>query len=60
MDPDTVLTDLRELVAMYRDGDVADELVWAEQIAENVAALDEWLSKGGHAPSAWPLVVMAR
>lgn len=60
MDPDKALEGLRELVDAYNRDDVADPLAHVEMLVESFEALDEWLSKGGHAPSAWPLVVMAR
>lgn len=51
MDPDQTLqdlrSDLRELDAAFGDEDLVVSVV------EKVRALDEWLSKGGFAPSAW-------
>jgi len=47
MDPDVTLSAARELYE-------ADEI---DAAAEQYAALDEWMSKGGHLPKAWAVVV---
>ena len=48
MDPDETLRQLRALVRA-EDWDAAD----GERVRELVAALDEWLSRGGFLPDAW-------
>ena len=47
MDPNETLRRLRELVD---DAHSADQ---TEDVHELVAALDQWLSKGGYLPHAW-------
>jgi hypothetical protein len=65
MDPNVALANLRDAVGLataLADGDPVD--FTAEQIladlTEAASALDTWLSSGGFAPAAWPLVGMAR
>ena len=58
MDPDRALARITELAATVIDGSPAD-LEWsellatAEELAECVVALDEWLRRGGFLPRAW-------
>lgn len=52
MDPDTCLERIRDLIRLHhRRG--ALHLADTADLCEHVEALDEWLSKGGHFPSAW-------
>jgi len=65
MDPTVVLRDIREQIKAYEalaENDLTDTpiLRTADHIIDNITALDEWISKGGHAPADWPLVGMAR
>lgn len=64
MDPTANLNELRRLyVAMLArangkdwqddDSDTYDQCEDGTRMAELVQALDEWLSKGGHAPIQW-------
>lgn len=55
MDPNTALTEIRELVALAKgDACCADhgEMTGAE-LALKFEALDEWLTKGGFPPNVW-------
>lgn len=55
MDPNTALTEIRELVALAK-GDVCcaehGEMAGTE-LAMKFEALDEWLTKGGFPPEVW-------
>jgi hypothetical protein len=54
MDPNETLRMLRLTIKQMRADD--NELIrkaHADEIAEYVEALDEWLSRGGFLPSAW-------
>jgi hypothetical protein len=51
MDPDAALTEIRELTIKILAGKDAEGD--AVRLAELIAGLDEWLSKGGFAPAAW-------
>ena len=55
IDPNAALALLRELVARTRsaDTDRTDPVVLAKTLAEEISALDTWLSAGGALPSAW-------
>ena len=55
IDPDAALALLRELVARTRsaDTDRTDPVVLAKTLAEEIGALDTWLSAGGALPTAW-------
>ena len=56
IDPDVALTQMRVLVDELRDPDVTEKSVRvaaAIELADAVADLDEWLTSGGRAPSAW-------
>jgi hypothetical protein len=53
-DPNTTLTELRDLVKQYGESD--DEyrqLLEAERIADLFWALDDYLTEGGELPAAW-------
>ena len=51
MDPDEALRLLRVAVErVWADGDRSS---LAEEVAERVEALDDWLSGGGFPPAAW-------
>ena len=58
MDPDRARARIVELAATVVDGSPED-LEWsellatAEELAECVLALDEWLRRGGFKPTAW-------
>ena len=62
MDPTTCLDEIRRLVHeinFYRDlatphGD-AEVTSLGYALTEHVEALDEWITKGGHLPSQWPV-----
>ena len=71
MDPNEALRRLREVMPRLRAWDEREG--WTQsaalltqhdadcrEAADCFEALDEWLTKGGHAPAAWPLVGMAR
>lgn len=48
MDPDKALDQLREMVNTHRRaGEPSDSFM------ETFEALDEWMSRGGYAPTAW-------
>lgn len=51
MDPNANLAEQRRILARFN----ADEasLADAERLAELVAALDEWISRGGFLPAEW-------
>lgn len=54
MDPNETLRLLRLTVKQMRaDEDPAVRKAHADEIAEYVEALDEWLSSGGFLPEAW-------
>jgi hypothetical protein len=55
IDPNAALALLRELVARTRsaDTDWTDLGVLAKTLAEEIGALDTWLSAGGALPAAW-------
>ncbi len=51
MDPNATLTELRGLVQeSYAEALTEDE---THRLCDLVEALDEWITKGGHLPSAW-------
>lgn len=61
MDPNDTLRMIRAYVKRIQDweaGKPGDEDIpaLASALAEYAEAMDEWLSKGGFPPSAWPLV----
>lgn len=62
MDPNAALRTLREMADDSLDGDAPS--VTQSELAEQVRALDEWLSKGGFPPEEWqkgsPTVDMTR
>lgn len=67
MDPNETLRIIRALIRQLRveaptpTRPAAPEYVQhARDLAEHVAALDEWLMNGGFAPADWPLVSIAR
>lgn len=52
MDPNTALTDIRQLVKQYNsDGD------WhqldADLLVDRIEALDKWITNGGFLPDDW-------
>lgn len=49
MDPDVALANIRQLVGEITD-DAPGDVV---ELIQAIAGLDEWLSRGGFAPSAW-------
>ncbi len=55
MDPDVALAEIRE--ALERIAENSTSPYWRSyaylRVAERVAALDEWISKGGFLPAAW-------
>jgi hypothetical protein len=53
VDPNTALTDIRDLIAhtYTADGPAAEDS--CRRLYELVEALDGWLSKGGFLPDAW-------
>lgn len=56
MDPNTALSNLRNLTAMVintENLEHSDQLDLLDSLAEQVEALDEWLTRGGFLPSAW-------
>lgn len=57
MDPDQALRDIRAALTDVRQaaasGDRDAEREAALRVAESTEALDEWLSRGGFAPSEW-------
>lgn len=54
MDPDETLRVIRLTARqMEVDSDPAIRAAHALELAEHVAALDEWLSNGGFLPLAW-------
>ena len=55
IDPNAALALLRELVARTRSADTnrTDLGVLAKTLAEEIGALDTWLSVGGALPAAW-------
>lgn len=57
MDPNEALKELRRILALY-DNDqpprkVEDALWDFQAMKESLAALDQWLSKGGFLPDEW-------
>ncbi|MFE9872201.1 hypothetical protein ACFYON_16335 [Micromonospora sp. NPDC005686] len=52
MDPDTTLTEIRELLAR-QDSPEGFGGLDTIRLIERVEALDTWLSNGGHLPAAW-------
>ena len=54
MDPNKALEDVRDIIARIEDtDDVLPTFELAEQLAEIVGGLDEWLSRGGFLPDDW-------
>lgn len=54
MDPNTVLIELREAVRNYDDATTQEDMLYAaDALATHVAALDEWLTRGGFLPTDW-------
>ncbi|MEU6587024.1 hypothetical protein [Nocardia sp. NPDC046763] len=55
MDPNTALTRIRELIAVYHSiGDGADyDPEFIVEFFEHVEELDGWLSRGGFLPKEW-------
>ncbi|WP_327144369.1 hypothetical protein [Nocardia sp. NBC_01327] len=60
MDPDKALNEIRELIKQYdelgmwkRDYDCNDAARILIDLAQTVAALDQWLTFGGFIPEAW-------
>lgn len=53
MDPDVVLKRLRDVVAPINRSGGRFATVEERSFAEDFAALDEWLSKGGFPPMDW-------
>ncbi|MET0351219.1 MAG: hypothetical protein ABW067_15615 [Rhizobacter sp.] len=53
MDPDELLHRIREGVAEALEESGAKRTDLVDELAENVNALDDWLSKGGFLPGAW-------
>lgn len=54
MDPDVVLALLRELVALADpESDSQYGTAAYVTLADAVRDLDEWLTRGGHPPTAW-------
>jgi hypothetical protein len=55
IDPNAALALLRGLIARTRsaDADRTDLGVLAKTLAEEIGALDTWLSAGGALPAAW-------
>ena len=55
MDPNATLEQLRQLAVQVLNPDREDALVdeAAEEMAELVRALDDWISRGGFLPAAW-------
>lgn len=51
MDPDANLAEIRRLVARMTDGPMFEHD--AARLVVLVAALDEWLTRGGFLPQAW-------
>lgn len=58
MDPDRALDRIVELAERIVNG-ASEDLEWsrlvtsAEELAETVLSLDEWLRRGGFRPKAW-------
>lgn len=52
MDPDSILEELRELSDEALSGGSDPEYL-ADQLAEKIQELDEWLSEGGRLPEEW-------
>lgn len=55
MDPDEALAKLREALQLYyrRYRDKGTGLEEADQMADGIEALDDWLSRGGFLPEDW-------
>lgn len=54
MDPSETLRIIRLTIAQMRADEHPDiRKAHADELAEHVEALDEWLSRGGFLPSAW-------
>ena len=56
MDPTTLLADIRELIKVHEQGYIrspVDLESWAGELAEKVADLDEWITRGGFLPAGW-------
>lgn len=51
MDVNVILAKLRAAASLVLDSE--DESAYATALAEQVEALDEWLSKGGFLPADW-------
>jgi hypothetical protein len=51
MNPDEVLTEIRELCEQDRGSELARDDVGA--LLDRLESLDEWLSGGGRPPAAW-------
>lgn len=63
MDPNAALEAARAQASLIVGRHEAGEEVetgHVELLVENFQALDEWLTKGGFAPAAWPLAAMAK
>lgn len=60
MDPDKCLNEIRETVLALKEagnrGNVIEAYGLGETLADNVQALDEWLTKGGFLPMSWERV----
>ncbi len=55
MDPDKCLEEIRKCAAVVNEQAEAglSDFDACFHLAEHVAALDEWISKGGFLPAAW-------
>lgn len=54
MDPDVALERMREIVTDYDHYDNDDRRNTAcSELVDIVSGIDDWMSKGGYAPTAW-------
>lgn len=58
MDPTATLVTIRALVQQInRSKNAYDRAVWAEELAQAVENLDQWMAKGGFLPVQWRAMV---
>jgi hypothetical protein len=60
MDPTACLIEIRRLVTEINESPADDRADLALDLAEHVAALDEWITKGGFRPTQWAVPVCAK
>ena len=53
MDPDEALGRMREIVAEFDRSDDTARAGDCEELVDLVRGVDDWMSRGGFAPTAW-------